>query len=149
MLELEYTPKTVGTLLMGALMTKKPKSGHRNWAVWQYAIELTDNIATNGDDKKWERWDVDKLRDLLLNGARDYDKPHDELRNWIRYSEGGGALIWNVDIAKRVCTPSQYKKLENVIGTWEDKHEWIKIQARCLYDAAQLIYKTFNSMTEV
>ena len=148
MLKNEYTPKTVATLLMGALMTKKPTVGARNKAVWEYGIEVLDSVATNGDDENRELWTQDKLRDLLLNGAFDYYKPYDEQAHWKRYSEGGCSLIWNIEIAQRVCTPNQYKKLEDKINSGDDTHDWIMIQARCLFDAAQLIYQTFNSLND-
>lgn len=69
----------------------------------------------------------------LLNGASD----------WNQYSAGGCSLIYNKDIAKRLCTPSELKKLTRSNGTLKDRpnsrENWIQCQARALFQACELV----------
>ena len=69
----------------------------------------------------------------LLNGASD----------WNQYSEGGCALIYNKDIAERLCTPSELKKLTRSDGSLKDRpnsrENWIQCQARALFQACELV----------
>lgn len=148
MLKREYTAKRVCELLTGAILASKLVRGAKNKAVREYALEILDRVITDGDDERREHWSIDKLRDLLLNGAFDYYKPYDEQAHWKRYSEGGCSLIWNIEIAQRVCTDNQYKKLEDKINSGNDTHDWVMIQAGALYEAALLIYKKFNSLND-
>lgn len=73
------------------------------------------------------------IKSALLNGARD----------WNQYSEGGCALIYNKDIAKRLCTPSELKKLTRSDGSLQDRpnsrENWIQCQARALFQACELV----------
>lgn len=99
------------------------------WAkgVKMYAIEMVKNI-----DPKKEVSDRFSKSDLL-NGARD----------WNQYSEGGCALIYNKDIAERLCTPSELKKLTRSDGSLRDRpnsrENWIQCQARALFQAGELV----------
>ena len=69
------------------------------------------------------------LKKAVLNGARDWDQ----------YSWGGCSLIYNEDIAKRLCTPSELKKSRNGQRKPNANEEWLDIQARALYQACNLI----------
>lgn len=149
MLTIKYTPKHVATLLMGAIMAKKvPRSawdkGVRDYAIWY----ILGTIALDGDDTERQHWDIHSLRELILNGAKDYQRPNDEYRAWVRYSEGGCALIWNIDIAKKLLTPAKFEKEKKAIDNDTSDKNWCHIQAGALYQAAQLIYETFNQMTD-
>lgn len=100
------------------------------WAkgVQAYAIEMVESI----EYKKEVSYRF--IESELLNGASD----------WNQYSEGGCALIYNKDIAERLCTPSELKRLTRSNGTLKDKpnrHEtWIQCQARALFQACELVY---------
>lgn len=61
----------------------------------------------------------------LLNGAAD----------WRAYCYGGGALIYNTDIAKALCTPSMLKKKDG--GRLDPSHReiWMDVQARAYSQA--------------
>ena len=121
---------------------KMPRSawdkGVRDYAVWY----ILQPISLDGDDTQRQSWDIPSLRELILNGAKDYEHPTDEPLAWQRYSEGGCAIISNYEIAKQLCSPSQFKKADI------ENNNWIQVQGRALYHAARLIYETFKQMTD-
>lgn len=92
------------------------------WAkgVKAYAIEMVKSI-----DPKKEASDR-FIKSDLLNGARD----------WNQYSEGGCSLIYDKDIAERLCTPSELKRLTRSNGSLKDRpnsrETWIQCQARAV-----------------
>jgi hypothetical protein len=69
------------------------------------------------------------VKRALLNGASD----------WNQYSSGGSSLIFNDDIAERLCTPSELKKTRNGERRPNANEEWLDVQARALYQAEMLI----------
>lgn len=99
------------------------------WAkgVKAYAIDMAKSI----EYKKEVSYRF--IESELLNGASD----------WNQYSEGGCSLIYDKDIAERLCTPSELKKLTRSNGTLKDRpnrHEtWIQCQARALFQACELV----------
>ena len=72
---------------------------------------------------------------MLLNGAAD----------WSAYSYGGCALIYDEDIARHYCTPSELRKVTHKDGTISERanarENWLDVQARALNQAARLIKK--------
>lgn len=72
----------------------------------------------------------------LLNGAK----------NWSAYSWGGCSLIYDQDIAKALCTPSELKKTRNGERRPNNREEWLDVQARALYQAARLVSRTIYNM---
>ena len=111
--------------IRNAVETSKARSA---WArgVKLYALELVDSLPANVDYGSW-----DSLKADMLNGARD----------WSQYSWGGCALIYDEDIAKRLCTPSELKKTDNGCKRPNANEEWIDVQARALYQAFALIQR--------
>lgn len=73
-----------------------------------------------------ERKDRKEFREWLKNGAD----------GWEAYSWGGSALIYNSDIAERLCTPSELKKTRNGERRPNRDEEWLDTQARALFQAA-------------
>lgn len=65
---------------------------------------------------------------------------------WKDFSEGGGALIYDGDIAKHYCTPSELKKVRGGEKEPNKDESWLDLQARALWQAAQLIKR--NLVTE-
>ena len=65
----------------------------------------------------------------LLNGARD----------WEQYSWGGCALIYDEDIARTLCTPSELKRTRNGERRPNAREEWLDVQARALHQACASI----------
>lgn len=91
-----------------------------NKAVKAYALEILENLPRNV-----EYGSIDSLRADALNGAKD----------WKQYSWGGCSLIYNEDIARRVCTPSEFKKTRNGERRPNAREEWLDCQARALNQA--------------
>lgn len=91
--------------------------------VARYALELLKEYATNyGGNSIPTETD-------LLNGAR----------NWTQYSEGGCALVYDCDIAERLCTPSELKKTRGGERNPNSLETWLDVQARALNQAARRI----------
>lgn len=74
------------------------------------------------------------LENDLLNGAD----------SWKAYSWGGCSLIYDQDIALRLCTPSELKLTRNGERKPNKQEEWLDIQARALYQATRLIYRAIQ-----
>lgn len=97
-----------------------------------YALDLLDDLkeyAING----WINADDLSNRRLfertMLNGAG----------SWAQYSEGGCSLIYNEDIAERLCAPWELRKTENGRKEPNPSESWIDVQSRALFQAAQMI----------
>lgn len=91
-----------------------------NRGILMYACDILDNMD-----------DVEVTEKILLNGAKD----------WHQYSEGGCALIYDKLICRRLCSPSEIKKTKDGERRPNKQETWIDVQARALYQAAQLIMK--------
>ena len=78
--------------------------------------------------------DVDDLaspklvKKALLNGAD----------SWSTYSWGGCSLIYDNQIAERLCTPSELKKTDHGYKNPNKYEEWLDVQARALRQAAEI-----------
>jgi hypothetical protein len=70
-------------------------------------------------------------KETLLNGAD----------SWKQYSWGGCSLIYDEDIAKRLCSPSEFKKTRNGERKPNKNEEWLDVQARALHQACNLILR--------
>ena len=73
----------------------------------------------------------------LLNGACD----------WKQYSEGGCYLVYNEDIAKALCTPSELKRTDNGRLNPNSRDTWIDVQSRALFQAWHMIRRAGNIKT--
>lgn len=91
-----------------------------------YAQELIEEMAA--DD---EFCGCPADRKTLLNGARD----------WSEYSFGGCSLIYDTDIAERLCNPSELKKNRNGERNPNSREQWLDVQVRALHQAARLIVR--------
>jgi len=86
-------------------------------AVKTYALELLEEMEGEFSAEK------------LLNGAE----------NWNAYSYGGSALIYDADIAERVCSPSELNRKRGGELSPNVRESWLDCQARALSQAARLI----------
>lgn len=111
-----------------AIKERKERSA---WArgVKEYALELIDNLDNLDDDDLASFAMVSKA---LLNGASD----------WAQYSWGGCALIYDSDIAERLCTPSELKRTRDGERRPNASEEWLDTQARALSQAARIVKQT-------
>jgi hypothetical protein len=86
-------------------------------AVKTYALELLEEMEVEFAPAK------------LLNGAE----------NWHAYSYGGSALIYDADIAERLCSPSELKRKKGGELPPNAGESWLDCQARALAQAARCI----------
>jgi hypothetical protein len=93
-------------------------------AINAYALELLEEYENNYGSNACAPCETD-----LLKGAR----------NWKEYSWGGCSLIYGEDIARRTCSPSELKKTRNGEKKPNSREEWLDVQARALFQAAQRI----------
>ena len=92
--------------------------------VRQYAVELVGEV-TDADAFS----NPTMLKNALLNGASD----------WQQYSEDGSALIYNSDIAERLCSPSELKRNRDGERDPNSCENWFQCQARALFQAWRLV----------
>jgi hypothetical protein len=102
--------------IQNAIEATKPRSAW-GWAVKSYALELLGGF--NGEYRAV----------ALLNGAE----------NWKAYSFGGCSLIYDAEIAERLCSPSEFKRKRGGELAPNSLESWLDCQARALSQAARLI----------
>lgn len=119
---------------MAEIITTAP--AHSAWArgVKAYAVELCSSLrdaaayaAETGTPSPLT--DRETVRAALLNGARD----------WSEYSWGGCALIYDGDIAARLCTASELRRTHNGQRNPNPRETWLDVQARALASAAAIV----------
>lgn len=100
--------------------------------VMQYAEELTEELAENingGYITLEQLATAEERKAALLNGAKD----------WSQYSYGGSALIYDYDIAERLCNPSELKRTRNGERNPNSRETWLDCQARALSQASSKV----------
>ena len=109
-------------------------TGRSAWAkgVAEYAAEILEAIDYVDEGELTSSALIDKA---LLNGAD----------SWKQYSEGGCSLIYDGDIAERLCTPSELKRTKNGERRPNSREDWLDVQARALFQASKLIKATLLS----
>ena len=110
----------------------KPVRSAWNRGVKSYAVDLLDELAENIQSGYIDPADLESpalLKKALLNGAAD----------WAQYSWGGCSLIYDGDIAERLCTPSELKRKRGGDLQPNRLETWLDVQARALYQAARWI----------
>ena len=59
---------------------------------------------------------------------------------WVSISRGSSYMIFNRDIAERLCTPSEFRRAEkNGFFRANSREDWLDCQGRALYQARNLI----------
>ena len=113
--------------LLNKLEKLTPRGAWRR-AVVSDAVDLVDSLNCSEIPNNWE-----ELKKALLNGAAD----------WSAYSYGGCALVYDEDIARHYCTPSELRKVTHKDGTISQRANareiWLDVQARAIWQAARLI----------
>lgn len=107
--------------------------------VTQYALEMVEQLGEQINGGYFEELDLTeskKVRAALLNGAE----------NWNQYSWGGSALIYDGDIAERLCSPSELKKTRNGERRPNSREEWLDVQARALFQAANRVCRHIKTL---
>lgn len=94
--------------------------------VTAYALDMVDEL---------ELEDVDGVTEKdLLNGAQD----------WSAYSYGGCALVYDGDIAERLCTPSELKRKRGGELAPNSCEGWLDVQARACFQAARRVRRAIR-----
>jgi hypothetical protein len=107
------------TEIIAIIEATNPRSAW-NKGVKAYALEILADMPRNVEYGTMVAMQRDALK-----GARD----------WRQYSEGGCSLVYDEDIAKRLCTPSELKKTHNGARRPNSREEWLDTQARALRQA--------------
>jgi len=105
-----------------ATITATPTRSAWRRGVKAYALEMIEGVEDGF------------AQVTLLNGAE----------NWREYSYGGCALIYDADIAERLCAPGEYRKTREGERAPNSRETWLDVQARALGQAATLIASTFK-----
>lgn len=102
------------------------------WArgVKDYAIDMAEEIGDNLR-QGMSRAEFDAL---ALNGAA----------TWQDYSWGGMSLIYNEDIAAKLCTPSELARTKGGKLNPNSREQWLDTQARALFQAADMVWQAFQ-----
>ena len=109
------------------------KAGRSAWArgVKAYAVEMVEALDDNAD-----LCNEVMLQKALLNGAQ----------SWAQYSEGGCALIYDADIAERLCSPSELKRNKWGMRAPNSRENWLEVQARALWQSHKVIEKAWRKL---
>ena len=106
--------------------------------VTAYALELVEELEEAIDGGYFDPSDLEApklLERQLLNGASD----------WTQYSWGGSSLIYDGDIAARLCCPSELKKTRNGERRPNAREEWLDVQARALFQACNRVKRAVRA----
>lgn len=133
--EREEKAMTIYEKINAALEARKDRSAW-NKGVTLYAFELVQELEerTEYEGRNPEPGAECKL--WMLNGAGD----------WSAYSWGGSSLIYNSDIAERLCCPSELRKTRNGERRPNSQEEWLDTQARALHQAASRVLRLYRSI---
>ena len=107
--------------------------------VKSYALDILDDLKQIADHEcealQLDGASFEQFENVALNGAE----------NWQEFSRGGSALIYDGDIAKRLCTKTELKKTNDGEKQPNSRETWLDVQARALYQAARLVYKAMRN----
>lgn len=117
--------------LLAAVSAHKAGRGAWSRGVHTYAVELVEGLDDSADLSN-----ESLLSKAILNGAD----------SWRQYSEGGCALIYDADIAERLCAPSELKRVKGGDRQPNARESWIECQARALWQAHKVIEREWRRM---
>ena len=99
--------------------------GRSAWerGVRQYAREMVEYLDAGTVLTR------DNARRVVFNGAK----------NAREYSEGGGALIYDSDIAERLCAPAKLRRKRGGDLPPNPAETWLDVQTRAIEQAVSLV----------
>ena len=107
-----------------------------NKGVTLYAFELVEELEERAKYEGRNPKPGAECKLWMLNGAQD----------WNQYSWGGCSLIYESDIAERLCCPSELKRTRNGERRPNSREEWLDTQARALFQAASRVLSLYRSI---
>ena len=119
------------------------KSGNRPRSAWDRGVaQYVEDFLLRLEDYQENERPIECLEQLLpvlLNGAKD----------WKHYSESGCSLVYDEDIAERLCTPAQLRDFRAGVSRLLNL-DWIESQSRALYQAWLILQRhaVFTPVTE-
>lgn len=120
------------------ISAENPRSFWDN-GVKSYALEILGNGESNGLFSENTDFSTVELSDLLN---------HVDAENLGRWetckavSWGGNFEIYDPEIARRLCTPSELKKTRNGEKAPNSREQWLDVQTRAIFQAVNMIYRT-------
>ena len=122
--------KNINEIIRQATDTINSSKARSAWArgVREYALDLVETLNQYYDIDPDDLTSRKLVERYMLNGAD----------SWAQYSDGGCALIYNVDIARRLCTAYGFELTRNGQRDPNPRETWLDVQARALSQAARL-----------
>jgi len=106
--------------------------------------EIMSVLKSNKTCSAWDRG-VNEYAMELLNELKSEEITKENLLNgadsWEQYSYGGCSLIYDYEIAERLCTPSMLKKKKGGDLSPNNNEEWLDVQTRALFQACNRVLK--------
>lgn len=102
-----------------------------------YAFDLLDSLEEAAEGGYIDADDLANCRlaeRAMLNGAS----------TWEQYSWGGSSLIYNGDIARRLCTKTELQRSRSGERRPNSQEEWLDTQARALNQAAARVWNAIR-----
>lgn len=124
--------------MVSELEARKDRSAW-NRGVNAYALELVEGLEERARYEGRNPESIVELRAWCLNGAAD----------WESYSWGGSSLIYNEEIAERLCTPSELKKTRHGERRPNAAEEWLDTQTRALRQAFSRVNRLYRSLSGI
>lgn len=136
----------------------------------EFIAALTAQLATVKNRSAWDRGVQQYAEDFAAELAENLNGGYislDDLRtgkgaekamlngadNWNQYSYGGSSYIYDWDIARILCTPSELKRTRNGERNPNSRETWLDVQARALFQACnrtkKAIRRAFEAVEEV
>lgn len=121
--------------------TNAALEARKDCSAWQrgvtlYAFELVQELQERAKYEGRNPEPCAECKLWMLNGASD----------WNAYSWGGSSLIYNGDIAERLCCPSELRKTHYGERRPNSREEWLDTQARALRQAASRVLRLYRSI---
>lgn len=127
--------------MLGQYIASRADWNRSAWGrgVTQYALEILDNCEYYRDSETFyipAGLSKDALRKDALNGAD----------SWSEFSQGGCSLIYDCDIAERLCTPSELRKTRGGEREPNSRESWLEVQTRALRQAFAKIWIAYCNL---
>lgn len=108
-----------------------------------YALEILDTIEERAEFDGKEPADAATFKDYALNGASEPRKPGDLFAAWLVASWGGSYLIYDYQIARRLCNNTELKRTNEGEKQPNRRENWLDVQGRALYQAYNRLYRVW------